>query len=643
MSKKAIEERQGKRPVALLHENPVLDRIYRNRGIEEPSELDNGLPGLLSPWTMKGMEAAVGVIISHIQKGSRILIVGDYDCDGATATTIAVQGLRDLGAANVDYLVPDRMKHGYGLSPAVVEVAAAHKPELIITVDNGIASFDGAEAVAELAPRCDLVITDHHLASTAGLPKAAAIVNPNQPGCGFESKAIAGCGVMFYTVMALRARMREMGLFEQLGVVEPKLSSLLDVVALGTIADVVPLDRNNRVLVSAGISAINRGAVRPGLRNLLEIGKRRIGDIVTADMGFVAGPRLNAAGRLDDMSLGIQCLLTTNEAVAQELAETLDNFNRQRREMEGEMVDEAVASYEAFETDRLGIVLHDPHWHEGVVGIVASRIKDRLNRPVICFSYTGAARETLSALGEARQTGQNQKVIESLERDLLDLDMKGSARSVPGVHMKHLLDQINKEHPELLSKFGGHAMAAGMTIRIRDLAVFEAEFNRLVSKHLTAEMVRGKVEVDIKDISPDLMNLETAELLRHAAPWGQHFEAPLFSAKMQAMDMRVLQDKHLKLDVRVEGSTEVFSAIAFNCVENGDPPFHGPFEAAFSLDVNEWKGKRSLQLVVRHLQDLDLRQEVNLETEADGLHSCAAMSPTKSSIMASEDYPGMAF
>lgn len=594
-----------------MHENPVLDRIYRNRGVGQAQDIDYALSGLLSPWTMKGMDQAADVIIRHIMRQSRILIVGDYDCDGATATTIGVEGLGLLGAKNVSFLVPDRMKHGYGLSPAVVDVAAEFKPELIITVDNGISSFEGAQAVRDLPFPCDLVITDHHLASDRGIPEAQAVVNPNQPGCEFESKAIAGCGVMFYTIMALRARMRDQGLFDKLGMEEPKLSGLLDVLALGTVADVVPLDKNNRILVSTGLGAINQGAIRPGLRFLLELGKRRIGDIVTQDMGFAAGPRINAAGRLDDMTLGIKCLLTRDEAEAAELAETLDSFNQQRKEMESEMVEEAVQSYEGFTTDNYGVCLMEPNWHEGVIGIVASRIKDRLSRPVICFSYSEPAREVYQEIKIAKEAN-NQALVDQLERELGELDMKGSARSVPGVHLKHDLDRISKTNPDILVKFGGHAMAAGMSIKIKYFEEFKRLFDAEVRKELTAEMIKGRVDVDIKDINPDWINIETAELLRHVEPWGQHFESPLFSAKFDVVETRVLQDKHLKMVVRATGTQKTFDAIAFNCVEKGELPVGESMEASFTMDINEWRGKRNLQLLVGHLQDegLDLRKKM---------------------------------
>jgi single-stranded-DNA-specific exonuclease len=429
-----VETGQGIAPIVITG-NELLDRVYQNRGITSPDQLKHTLGNLLSPFTMKGMEEATDVLIRHILKGSRILVVGDYDCDGATATTIAVEGLTMLGGKDVRFIVPDRQVHGYGLSPPVVKLAGEYKPDLIVTVDNGIASIEGAEAVYELEHPCELLITDHHLPSEQGTPRAEAIVNPNQHGCDFESKNIAGCGVMLYVIIALRARMRDRGILEQLNLGMPRIEKLLDVAALGTVADVVALDYNNRIIVSAGLEMINRGEGRMGINKILDIAGRKIGTIKSSDMGFAVGPRLNAAGRLDDMTHGIRMLLETNETIASEMAIFLNDMNEARKELQKEMAKEA--NDELVDTpDVKGIVLYKGEWHEGVVGLLASGQKEKTSKPVICMTDTHARLDAKKELSEAKT---EQAKIVALEIAMKSA-IKGSARSVDGVHMKHILD-----------------------------------------------------------------------------------------------------------------------------------------------------------------------------------------------------------
>jgi single-stranded-DNA-specific exonuclease RecJ len=604
---------------ALIHENPVLNRVFQNRGVQSSAEIEYSLSKLLSPSLMKGMDKGTDILINHILADSKIVIVGDYDCDGATATTIAVEGLKLMGAKNVFFMVPDRVKHGYGLTPQIVDIVSEYEPDLIVTVDNGISSFAGAEAIKKLTKPCQLLITDHHLAAEEGLPDADAIINPNQPGCSFPSKNIAGCGVMFYVIMGLRAKMRERSVFNKLGMTEPLINRLFDVLALGTVADVVTLDYNNRIMINAGLELINKGMARPGIKAVLELKGRRIGDIVAMDMGFAAGPCFNAAGRLDDMRLGINCMLESNTMIAEDYAKRLFDLNEQRKELGSEMEEEALELLDnlQIESTTFGICLHDPMWHEGVIGILASRIKERLSRPVIIFTDTHQASSVRESIIEAKIEGASAAVINEMQGILNEMDIKGSSRSVPGVHLKHILDHINKTNPEILSKFGGHAMAAGLSLKVGHFEKFKSLFDELVRKDLTEDMILGRVDIDIKDIDPELINLETAELLRKQGPWGQNFTQPLFSQQFIVKSYRILKGKHLKMVVSPIGSDKTFDAIAFGCVENDEIPFRDKLEASFSMDINEWRGNRTLQLMIHHLQDkeLILEKEINSKSE----------------------------
>lgn len=623
---KPILERSEK-TTAIIHENPLLNRVFRNRGVKSPEEIDYKLAKMIPPNLMKGMDQGTDILIKHIMAGSKILIVGDYDCDGATSTTIAVEGLQLCGAKDVEFLIPDRIVHGYGLTRTIVELAGKSKPDLIVTVDNGIASFDGVAAVQELEHPCEILVTDHHLAADGGrVPDADAIINPNQPGCSFPSKNIAGCGVMFYTIIGLKSKMEKEGYFEKLGMSTPKLNSLLDVVALGTVADVVTLDFNNRILVQAGLNMINRGAedpsdpnktymyyqnMRPGLTALLKAKNKTIGKIVSSDFGFAVGPCLNAAGRLEDMSKGIKCLLEKDPVKAKKMAEELVELNEKRKEIEAEMVDEAVQQLEGFTSDKDGVCIYDPHWHEGVVGIVASRIKDRLNRPIICFSDTGEAEKVREIIKEAEAGGASQEELNELNKQLMECDQKGSARSIKGIHLKHVLDKINSSHPEVMKtsagvpKFGGHAMAAGISIRMDKYELFQKLFNEGIKKEITKEMKTGAIEVDVKDVNPAYLNMKTAELIEGIGPWGQNFETPMFSKEFIVKDYRVVGEKHLQMTLKCLDSDDEFKSITFGCVEKGEVPtqINNKIEAAFKLSINEFRGNRTLQLMIDFFQD----------------------------------------
>ncbi|MBD8089301.1 single-stranded-DNA-specific exonuclease RecJ [Pseudomonas fluorescens] len=612
-----------------VHENPILNRILQNRGIRHIDEMIYPLDALIPPSSMLGMDKAVLLLEKHIRAGSQIVIVGDFDCDGATSTSIAVEGLTMMGARDVQFIIPDRMIHGYGLSPSVVKLAAEYEPDLIVTVDNGIASFEGADAVNALGEPttledgtvipghpCELLVTDHHLAAEKGLPNAAVIVNPNQPDCPFPSKALAGCGVMFYTIMALRAHLRDNGYFREKGVEIPNIAKLLDLVALGTVADVVALDRNNRILIHAGLKRIRQGAVRPGIKALLDIADKELGKVVATDMGFAVGPRINAAGRLDDMSIGIRCLLEQDEGKAQELAHRLTELNQQRKDIEAHHVFDAGVYIEQHKLMELkGVVIHDASWHAGVVGIVAARIKERLNRPVICMTDTTKASVERERLNVMISEGAHPSEIEAQRWTLDQTEVKGSARSVDGVHMKHVLDHINKTHPEVLGKFGGHAMAAGMSVRYGMLPLFKKLFDDEVSKYLTDEQMLGNITVDIMNTEPEYMTMELCRTISEMGPWGQHFQEPEFHARFRLIkDERrrspaVLKEKHLRMIVEfADHPGQQFETITFNCIHDGEMPVEDTFDASFGLSINEYpKGKFRLQLMMKTLQDPDLQ------------------------------------
>ncbi|HZF19722.1 MAG TPA: single-stranded-DNA-specific exonuclease RecJ [Burkholderiales bacterium] len=537
--------------------HPVLARVCAARGIHRRGELDDSLSGLIPPSALLNAERAGSLLADAIAAGRRLLIVADYDCDGATACAVGVRALSAFGA-NVGYLVPNRFEHGYGLTPEIVALASQSKPDLIVTVDNGIASVDGVEAAR--AAGIEVLITDHHLPG-AELPRAAAIVNPNQPGCGFPSKSLAGVGVMFYVMLALRAELRKRGAFSAKG--EPNLGDLLDLVALGTVADVVPLDFNNRVLVTQGLKRIRAGRMQEGVRALLAVAGRAPSRAGSFDLGFLLGPRLNAAGRLSDMSLGIECLTTDDRGRALEIAKRLDDLNRERRAIEAEMqaqAEEALAKVSVGES--CSISLYDPAWHQGVVGILAGRVKDRYYRPTFAFAP--------SAAGEIR----------------------GSGRSIAGLHLRDALDLLAKRDPGLLLRFGGHAAAAGLTLREADFERFARGFEAVARELLSPAQLARAIETD-GSLEPAYLDLRLAQLLDHQV-WGQGFPQPLFCDDFEVQGQRVVGEKHLKLRLARAGRT--LEAMRFNALD----PLPPQVRAAYRLSVNEFNGTQNLELVVEH-------------------------------------------
>jgi single-stranded-DNA-specific exonuclease len=541
------------------------------------AELDLSMSKLLSPFGLHGIETAVELLITQQERQGRVLIVSDFDADGATSCALAIQALQLMGFANVDYIVPNRFEYGYGLTPEIVELAKTKNPDLIITVDNGISSHQGVQAAQD--SNILVLITDHHLPGLE-LPAADAIVNPNQTACNFQSKSLAGVGVIFYLMLALRARLRDLNWFELNQLPEPNLSVLLDLVALGTVADVVPLDQNNRILVNEGLKRIRAGKTRPGILSLLEIGNRKKEDLVASDLGFAIGPRLNAAGRLDDMSLGIECLLTNSYSDAFAMAMQLDNLNSDRKLIENEMREEAFSSLEQLTIDekevQAGICVYQETWHQGVIGILASRIKDKYHRPVIAFADAGNS-----------------------ERN--EEEIKGSARSIPGFHVRDALDAIAAQNPGLISKFGGHAMAAGLSLNKKSFAEFSRAFSSYAESNLSEEELTAKVVTD-GEIDSGLFLLGTAQALADAGPWGQGFPEPQFDGLFILRELRVLADKHLKMRVSPADSELVLDAIAFNVDQNMRPLEKSQLRLVYRLDINNFRNIKKLQLIVSHLE-----------------------------------------
>jgi single-stranded-DNA-specific exonuclease len=548
--------------------HPVLRRAYAARGVCDSQELELTLDRLMPVGTLDGVDAAVALVLQHLER--RILVVGDFDADGATSTALIVRCLRAWGFASVDFLVPNRFEFGYGLTPEIVGLAAERNPSLIVTVDNGISSNAGVAAAR--ARGIQVLVTDHHLPGSS-LPDADVIVNPNVPGSTFGSRALAGVGVAFYVMAAVRREIDARGV-----VVMPPVTDFLDLVALGTVADLVPLDVNNRVLVAQGIRRIRAGRAVPGIRALLEIGKRSIATLTAADLGFTIGPRLNAAGRLDDMSIGIRCLLADDEAEALALATRLDQLNVERREIEARMQGVALAAVKSLRDPaanaptRHGVCLFDADWHQGVVGLVASRIKDRVRRPVIAFARNA------------------------------DGTLRGSARSVPGIHIRDVLDGIATRHPELINRFGGHAMAAGLSLEEKHLDAFARAFDEEVARWRDPSIPSNRVETD-GELTSDEIALDTAQALRDGGPWGQAFPEPCFDGRFAIKNARVVGDKHLKMWVTTGDQSRNFDAIAFNFKgsdENTTLP-EGDVHLVYRLDINEYKGERRLQLLVDHV------------------------------------------
>jgi single-stranded-DNA-specific exonuclease len=563
MTTPVLKRRSSEKTANELHSlAPLLARIYANRGIHSLNDIQRELSSLHSPTKMKSSDRAAELIFNAIERQLCICIVGDFDADGATSTAVAVLGLRALGAQNVQFLVPNRFQFGYGLTPPIVDLALAQGAQCIITVDNGIASIDGVKHAKQNG--LQVLITDHHLPGEV-LPNADVIVNPNLPDCDFPSKNLAGVGVLFYVLMAARALLRE----KKHPGKEANLAQLLDLVALGTVADVVPLDSNNRVLVYQGLQRIRAGQCRPGIKAMLTLAKRDLRSLTATDLAFAVAPRLNAAGRLDDMSRGIQCLLEENSQQAMQLAQELERLNIERKQIEEAMLsdaDEIVANYVAHEGDmRFGLCLFDEQWHQGVIGLIAGRVKEKFHRPTICFA-----------------PGKGDEV-------------KGSARSITGVHIRDVLADIANQHPDLLSKFGGHAMAAGLTIHHAELDRFSALFDATVNAHLNGQALEAEVWSD-GELNGDEFNLDNAYLLRNAGPWGQHFPEPLFDGHFDVVQQRTVGEKHIKLKLRhSEGA--IIDAIAFDAERKGWQQ-QTRVHCAFKLDVNEYNGNTTLQLMI---------------------------------------------
>jgi single-stranded-DNA-specific exonuclease len=550
--------------------HPVLGRVYAARGVRSALELDTSLGRLLPVGTLEGVRAAVELLLAHRSSG-RVLVIGDFDADGATSSALVVRSLRACGFAEVDFLVPNRFRFGYGLTPEIVTIAAQRSPSLIVTVDNGISSHAGVAAARTRG--IDVLITDHHLPGTE-LPAANAIVNPNLPGSAFGSRALAGVGVAFYVMAAVQRQLEAAG--EPCR--GPRIAELLDLVALGTVADVVPLDLNNRVLVAQGLKRIRAGRCVPGIRALLARAGRAACELTAADLAFAVAPRLNAAGRIDDMTVGIQCLLADDETSAERLAGRLEELNEERRAIEAKMQHEALAAVRVLQLagpggmQRCGVCLFDESWHQGVVGLVASRVKERVRRPVVAFASADAA------------------------------TLRGSARSVAGIHIRDVLDSIATRHPDLISRFGGHAMAAGLTLERTRLDDFARAFDLEVARWVGAAESADAIETD-GELSAQEIALDTARALRAGGPWGPAFPEPCFDGLFSIRGARVIGDRHVKMWAEMSPGGRSFDAIAFNHIEQGasfEPP-EGPRQLVYRLEVNEYLGERRLQLLIDHL------------------------------------------
>ncbi|MDD7569985.1 MAG: single-stranded-DNA-specific exonuclease RecJ [[Actinobacillus] rossii] len=555
-------------------DDPLLDRLYRSRHIQHAQELDHRLQSMHSPFLLNGIESAVEILAISCDK--KIVIVGDFDADGATSTALMVSALRQLGFTNVNYLIPNRFEQGYGLSLPVAEMAIAQQVDLLITVDNGVSSLEG---IAFLKTRgVQVIVTDHHLPGDE-LPNADAIVNPNLTDCQFPSKSLAGVGVAFYVVLALRAKLREMGIFD--AKTQPGFTDLLDLVALGTIADVVPLDQNNRILAYQGLARIKASQCRYGIRALAEVANKNLSQLTASDLGFSIAPRLNAAGRLDNMSVGVELLLAESMETARALALELDGLNQTRKEIEQGMKQEALEICRKLTALQgkdnqlpLGVALYQSDWHQGVLGILASRIKDQFHRPVVAFA-------------------QDSEGI-----------LKGSARSVEGLHIRDALEQVHQRYPDMILKFGGHAMAAGLSIRAELFEQFQHAFNRVVSEWLGDDELKGTLWTD-GELEPTLMNVQTAEKLRAAGPWGQAFPEPVFDGEFKILQQRLVGERHLKMLLEPKQGGQLLDAIAFNVDTRYYPDKSiQTAKLVYKLDINEFRGNRDIQLLVDYIEPL---------------------------------------
>ena len=574
--KKIIVARpQGAKKSHLKDLDPILSKIFSSRGITENQQLERTLANLPSPWLLSGMEGMVEHLIIAIKEQKKITIVADFDADGATSCVVAIKGLELLGAKKVDYVVPNRFEYGYGLTPEIVELVKQQHPDIIITVDNGISSIDGVKVAKDYG--MTVLVTDHHLPGEQ-LPDADAIVNPNVVDDKFPSGNIAGVGVIFYVLMALRSRLREQKWFEENNIEQPNLAQLLDFVALGTVADVVALDQVNRVLVHQGLLRIRSGHAHPGIMAMIEQAGKQYASINSSDIGFALGPRLNAAGRMDDMSLGIQCLLTDDGLLAKDMAEQLDELNKDRKDVEAQMKNEAMSllnDMQMLDEHHLpaGVCLFDKYWHQGVIGILASRIKERLHRPVVAFAPA------------------DNGVI------------KGSARSIPGVHIRDVLSEIASSHPQILSKFGGHAMAAGMSIQMHDYPVFALAFDEVVGKHLDKVDLEQKIYSD-GQLSEKEINLEFVTQLNEAGTWGQEFPEPVFDGVFDVIQCRIVGQQHLKFVLRFPMSEQLIDAICFFVDKPENWLGTRSIKSAYKLDINEFRGNKTVQLMLQYIEKI---------------------------------------
>ncbi len=553
----------------------ILQRIYAQRGISNEEEINHSLTKALPPGKLLNVETGVELIYHRMENDQHILIVGDFDADGATSTALFVRALRSFGYLNISYLVPNRFEFGYGLTPEIVEVAAESNPALIITVDNGISSIEGVASAK--AKGIDVLITDHHLPGRE-LPKADVIINPNQNGDSFPSKHLAGVGVVFYVLSALRALLREKNWFDEKQLEEPNLARFLDIVAVGTVADVAKLDYNNRILVDQGLRRIRAGKCCAGIRALLTVAGKKLFRVSSTDLGFVVGPRLNAAGRLEDMSLGIECLLTDDESRALVLAKQLNDLNEERKQIEQEMQKQALDvlksnKFENVDAHQFGIVLYDADWHQGVIGIVAARLKEKFHRPVIVFAQSA------------------------------ETELKGSARSIPGLHIRDAIDLLATRHPELVNTFGGHAMAAGMSIPKEKFEEFSAVFDQIIEELVTPDQLEAILLTD-GELNENELSLDIAELLFRAGPWGQGFPEPIFDGVFNVNDHRIVGKRHLKLNLTPSGGQQKIDAIAFNIEKHQWREDSREVRIAYQLSINEFRGMRSAQLIIQHLESI---------------------------------------
>lgn len=569
----------------------LLQRVFAMRGINHQDELGFELKQLHPISKLKGIDKATTLLVKAIENKQRIIIIGDFDADGATSTAVAVRALKLMGHTQTNYLVPNRFEFGYGLTPEIVDEAQKYSPDLIITVDNGISSIKGVERAKSLGYQ--VIITDHHLPAKS-LPEADAIVNPNQRGDDFPSKNLAGVGVIFYLMLSVKSTLQKKNYFSDNNFPEPSLTELLDLVALGTVADVVPLDQNNRILVEQGLRRMRSGKACAGIQALFSIAKRNIHHAISMDLGFACGPRLNAAGRLDDMSLGIECLLSNNPQQAMDLASALDDLNIERRAIEDKMKAEAMALLEELDDEKLTgelppvICLYKDTWHQGVIGILAARVRERYHRPTIIFAPadTSTSLSTSSSISLSTST-----------------EIKGSARSIPSIHIRDIFDEVATTHPGLLEKFGGHAMAAGLTLDTSRLDEFTQAIGEIVEKHADEDTFK---EIQLSDgkLEVEDFELKCADDLRFAAPWGQHFPAPVFDNRFLIVNKRLLKEKHYKLVLRPvisEGKGRTVAAIAFNVDIESWPKEGGEVHLLYRLEVNEFRGDSSLQLMVERL------------------------------------------